>query len=556
MVDRRQEAFRAGYENPLMGANEPMQRISGTISALGEELFGSDMGTPVGEKFRARQKQSKADVKRLQELRAEYPEEFGRGRLMGQDALDPYMFSLYPPYPAMGVGYGAQREMQSVMPKMLPSGQILEGELIPPQPRLPAPPMRREMAGQTNQFEQNAVSAMQRGRRGFGYGYQPPSYFEEGGQGFYPSIDDFVELDVQRNPEGYYDRMAQEQASALNRAGRNREAMHPLYGANANRPNYGEVPEGYVSPFERMAAPGMRNVGMPGPAPFAEGPAGKGYFGNMPNPGVRSDIRQEIGQGAGMPRLRYEPVGQQGGAMVPSMRGGISEMPAGAGANLPVMARGRGVVPTELQGEFSEVYGLEGPRGAAPGYSGSMDFGVTRDGMPAMAGGRGIDPRVAAAILSGAGGFAAGVSTDRRGEIGALPPFNPNIPVPRERMGFEGMYPLTRIEGATPLSGGAPGAGTAFEAPAAQKAVEAPAQRKAATKPVAARAKKQGGKAKEVPLPPRRDPQEAGFDPNLNYYVTQALDRLLGQNEAERGRMTQRDIEQYEKKYGPITYGL
>lgn len=534
MVDRRQEAFRAGYENPLIGANEPMQRISGTISALGQELFGSDMGTPVGERFRARQKQSKAEVKRLQKLREEYPEEFGRGRMIGQNELDPYMFGLYPVTPAMGAGYGVQQEMRSVMPKMLPSGQILEGELMPPRMGLPAPRMRRDMAGPTSEFERNAVSAMQRGRRGFGYGYEAPSYFEEGGQGFRPSIDDFVELDVRRNPQGYYDQIAQEQASALGRAGRNREALHPIYGANANRPNYGEVPEGYVSPFERMPAPGVRGpIGLPGPAPFAEGPAGKGYFGNLPAPGVRSDIRQEIGQGAGMPRLRYEPVGQ-GGALVPAggraMQGGV---PVGPRGNLPVMAQGRGMVPTELPGEFYEVYGLEGPRS---GYRGEMDFGVTRDGMPMMAGGgRGIDPRVAAAVLGGAGGFAAGLGTGRR--EGELPPFNPNIPVSGERMGFEGMYPLNRIEAPSALSGGAPGAGTAFEQPA----------RREAPKPVAK--KKVVQKAQKVAAKAPQDLRaEDQFEPNLNYYVTQALDRLLGQNEAERGRRTQ---QYYEKNPWP-----
>ncbi len=529
MVDRRQEAFRAGYENPLIGANAPMQRISGTISALGEELFGSDMGTPVGERFRARQKQSKAEVKRLQKLREEFPEEFGRGRMIGQNELDPYMFGLYPVTPAMGAGYGVQQEVRSVMPKMLPSGQILEGELMPPRMGLPAPRMRREMAGPTSEFERNAVSAMQRGRRGFGYGYEVPSYFEEGGQGFQPIINDFVELDVRRNPEGYYDRIAQEQASALGRAGRNREALHPIYGANANRPNYGEVPEGYVSPFERMPAPGVRGpMGLPGPAPFAEGPAGRGYFGNLPSPGVRSDIRQEIGQGAGMPRLRYEPVGQ-GGAMVPAgsraVQGGVSQMPVGPRGNLPVMAQGRSMVPREIQGEFSEVYGLEGP-----GYRGEMDFGVTRDGMPMMAAGRGIDPRVAAAVLGGAGGFAAGLGTGRR--EGELPAWNPNMPVSDQRMGFEGMYPLGRIEAPSALSGREPGAGTAFEQPAPRAMPKA-------------MPKKSGGK-KQMPDATKRPEElwaEDQFEPNLNYYVTQALDRLLGQIEAERGRKTQQYYE-------------
>ena len=69
----------------------------------------------------------------------------------------------------------------------------------------------------------------------------------------------------------------------------------------------------------------------------------------------------------------------------------------------------------------------------------------------------------------------------------------------------------------------------------------APISREAAPR---GKGKRAGGKG--APTPPRRPEDlraEAPFDPNLNYLVTQALDRLLGGSEAERGRQFQRYYE-------------
>lgn len=62
----------------------------------------------------------------------------------------------------------------------------------------------------------------------------------------------------------------------------------------------------------------------------------------------------------------------------------------------------------------------------------------------------------------------------------------------------------------------------------------------------AAPATTRGGK-KAAPVPPRRPaeaPAEPAWEGNINYHVTRAIDALLGQNEAERGRQYQQYYEQ------------
>lgn len=218
--------------------------------------------------------------------------------------------------------------------------------------------------------------------------------------------------------------------------------------------------------------------------------------------------------------LVYEPVGPQGAA--PRQMGGPQGRP------------GIGYERGPIEGEWSEVYGIGGPR-ARPGYGGGMDFGVTREGMAVSPTGRSFDPRLAAAAGGGGLGFMAGRRREEQG-LGPLPGWNPNIP--RSGMATPGMgemYPVMPMGaapmaaapmGATALSGQAPGAGTAFEGtPQAggRKPLLPPSEVKGKG------AKK--GKEQGPPMP--------AFDPNLNYYVTQALDRLFGQDEASRGAQTQ-----------------
>ena len=577
-----QEAYEAGTRSLFPGE----AWVRALARGLQRELAGADMGTPVGQKVQ----EELGSLGYEQALREAYPEDFAYGR-----EAHP-VSALLDPLSLMGMGGMLFRRgvtAPDIRP-MLPNGQVFEGEVLPPRTMIEAGPHLggnppRAFAGPTNQFERNAVSAAQRGRRGFGYGYEPPSYWEEGGQGFRPSIDDFVPLDVVRNDAQYFDRVAQEQASALDRQGRNAEAIHPLYGPNANRPNYGAEPGGdYVSPIARKPAPGVRQ--MPGgPAPFGQGGEGKGYFGNLPNPGVRSDIRQEIGQGAGMPRLRYEPV--QGGLPtmaqggMPAARGGLSAVRGSveAAGNLPTMARGRGMVPTEIQGEFVEVPGIgyvpreeaaarygmgtELPPDAFDAYfrakaagrprftvggeeapwDGSIDFGVTGGG----------GSRIGAPSNQFAGGAArAGLGSAVLGLAGDsyFPHSNPltgsvdsyfGYPHPSDmRIGpSSGIY--GRFGELEPMS-------RPFESPQ----INIPARRiqeskKNEPKKVSTSMKKTTDQKSEAKKPAD---QAQGFEPNFNYLFTQALDRLTGQNEAERGRQYQQDVEAYEKKYGPIYY--
>ena len=144
---------------------------------------------------------------------------------------------------------------------------------------------------------------------------------------------------------------------------------------------------------------------------------------------------------------------------------------------------------------------------------------------------------------TGAGGKAR---ESRHEEAAPIAEWNPNIPVPVDRGGYErlGLGPVlpqtmdsyTGMQrpfhanygpsmGATTLSGQAPGAGTAFEGPQA-------GERKPLLPPNEIKGK--GAKKGKEQGPPA-----AAFEPNLNYYVTQALDRLFGQDEASRGAQTQ-----------------
>jgi hypothetical protein len=219
----------------------------------------------------------------------------------------------------------------------------------------------------------------------------------------------------------------------------------------------------------------------------------------------------------------YEPVGPQGAT--PRQIGG----PQGA----PRLGYERG----PLEGEFTEVFGLGGPQ--AQPYRGSMDFGVTREGMSSPRADRmnfGPSAHTAGATAGAIGIDQIASMRDylQRQASRDVPRFNPNIPVSGEQMGMSQMYPVMPM-GATALSGQAPGAGAAFEAPTV------PSGR---TEGRRAAGKKAEGKG--APLPPKRPGDltvEAPFEPNLNYLVTEALDKLLGGAEAQRGRQFQQYYE-------------
>lgn len=463
--NRKEEAFRAGFENPLIGDIGPLQRLSGMVSAFGEELGGSDMGTPVGKRFAERQKATKAEIKRLQELRAAHPEDFGRGMMQAQERMDPYM---------LGLGTGSMGSMRPLgATRFSPAGEMAGGPEMLEGPAamraLPAPP-------------QQAFAAPEAAPAAPYYRNVPP------------------EMGTSARP--------------MNAFNQNMYGMSTgRYGAQ------GYAPEMAVTDFESYG-PANRV----GSAQYAG--RATGFDRNMYEAWKQGRFNRLGGRSSG--REDYTPE-EMGSAIVPYREGGLVYEPVMGQAQGGVAGRLGGPQGSPrlgyergpIEGEWSEVYGLGGPRGR-PGYSGSMDFGVTREGMAAAPSGMRFDPRLAAAAIGGGAGYMAG----RGGEMGALPEFNPNIP--RSAMGTPGMgemypvMPMTAVPmGATALSGQAPGAGAAFEGtPRAER-------RKPQLPPMDVKGKSKKGKEQAAPA--------AAFEPNMNYYVTQALDRLFGQNEAQRG---------------------
>lgn len=263
-----------------------------------------------------------------------------------------------------------------------------------------------------------------------------------------------------------------------------------------------------------------------GPAPYGEAPATDGGFARMPRPGIRYDGRTEMGTGAGAPALNYEPVGPMGRGMVAGGERGMS--------GLPMLARGgagRGLVPTEIQGEFYESPGI-GYAGRGGGYNGSMDFGVTRDmpfgGEPGMPWGR-----AAMMAAPGAAVLYGGVEEEPGMRRAVLPTMNIGAhnplagqPEPTAEMPIVPISREPRREQAPVRAVGGPAGGGVRQG----------------------RPKAAGGKASGTkPVVQNAPVAQQGWEPNLNYIVTKALDDLLGQNEAERGR-------QFQQYYEPRGY--
>jgi len=468
----REEAFRAGFENPLIGANAPLQRLYGTVTALGEELGGADMGTPVGKRFRERQTETKAEVKRLQKLREEFPEEFGRGQMMSQEQADPYMLGLgtMPFGMRPGVAAGPMELTGPGGRPMLAGPGMLEGEIMPP-------------------------------RAGY-LGAPPPA----GPRGLPPAAP----------PAPYYRSVPPEMGTSM-------RPMPPFQQnqvgmATGRYGTAGYAPEMSVTDFETYGPMGAR----PTPGPYAPSGfdrnmleafrAGRANYGRnvRPEPMGGGFTLEELGQAVGPYRqggLTYEPVG-----MAPQ-----------GGANLPAIAAGgRSLRPTMLEGEFREIPGIGygGGGRALPGgqgFGGGMDFGVTREGMAAAPPGLPYG-RAAALGIPGAmvGMYGIGAQDQQAAAPGArgvqLPPIDIGVSQPLQappRM-YSPLY--------GPQERPMPQAATAERrAPAGQRAAAA----KAKAQPAAAA------------------PAEEAFEPNLNYLVTEALDRILGQREAERGREQQ-----------------
>jgi hypothetical protein len=502
--DTRSEAFQAGQENPYIGSVGPLQRLYGTLGAIGEELGGSDMGTPVGTKFKARQSQTKADIKRLQELREKHPEEFGRGQMMAQQQADPYELGLGLGTLGMMTPYG-RTTFDMAGGGETPEGIFRNPELgFRPRGRGPGPEGAPINAGfdvprGMNRFEANQY------------------YMTHGIPG--------DEIYYRSNPPMPYptSRNAFEEASVL-AANKTRPSPAPANYDYMGPSVPGPVSQRPMSDFDR-ASMGANWSGQ-----------GKGQYGRFV-PGQRTGTfregdfppysPEEMGQAIEPYRAQtqVQPQGT-GGANYPYRPGpvGFQLLPPYERGGLPTMARG-GEIP---YGEFRDVTGnvLMGPEGrGAIGYNPGAMMGQRMGqgayqyepvGMPP----RGGFPLSAAELLK---------TAQIAGPIGGLAEF---ARLNYNRPGVSaGPYDFGMMPGPQGME-------------AMQNLPAAPQGIMAAPSGGGKSASRGGGKkAAGVPMPTRRPAEisqpQGQFEGNFNYDVTRAIDALLGRNEAERGRQYQ-----------------
>ena len=525
----QEEAFLAGQENPYLGDIGPLQRIYGTLGAIGEELSGADMGTPVGTKFKAKQAQTKAEIKRLQELRAKHPEEFGRGQVTAQEQEDPYM---------LGLGLGAAGGMA-------PYGRTAMSPLSRPRGAM-------EMAGggETPEgiFRSPELSFTPRSPRGRGPGAEGPTI----NAGF----------DVPRG---------------MNRFEANQYYFtHGIPGEDIyRRSNYGgelgftprgRAPSPPGGPIE-MGAPYWPNAVPRDMNRFQSNTYGMTYgrpgnemyrYSNMdfvPEgiPGEPPRFGTLAPRGSTMPVMtQTETAGIPPGGL-PARQGGQVPSYRYVGSEADRFPRGEYQAPNGAYGEFRDVTGdvLRGPAGR-----GSLEYTPVYEGAPPVEGefrpgyggaDRSMLSRAAGAAIPGAGmgtlGMMPILSEDwrqREPNRYTLPDMNVGnvdmrgfgrgIPQGMGQGSFASQYPLA------PMAPGAERTGQFTE----PKRTESSSK----VRPKQTAQRKGGQKA----ATPQQTASTQGdqWEGNLNYYVTRAIDALLGQNEAERGRRTQ----QYYEKYG------
>lgn len=480
--DTKTEAFQAGQENPYIGSSGPLQALYGTLGAIGEELGGSDMGTPVGTKFAGRLKQTGAYIKKLQALREKHPEEFGRGQMMAQQQADPYELGL-------GLGtLGMMTPYHRTTFDMVGGGETPEG--IFRTPELGFRPRGRGPGPEGAPI--NAGFEVPRGMNRFEANQYYMTHGIPGNEIYYRS-----------NPPMPYptSRNAFEEASVL-AANRTRPSPAPANYDYQGPSMPGPVSQRPMSEFDR-ASMGANWSGQ-----------GKGQYGRFV-PGQRT--------GPGAVPLDYT-LDELGQAVGPAMGRGMVSQRGG----LPTMARG-GEIP---YGEFRDVTGnvLRGPEGrGAIGYNpGAMMGQRMGEGAyqyePVAALPRGGFPYGEAALTGGAIGGPAGVAMwnyNRPGVSAAPQGGQPQLgPYDFGMMpGPQGMEMLQNLPAAPQGIMAAPSGGGKS-------------------------ASRGGGKkAAGAPMPPRRPAEvsqpQGQFEGNFNYDVTRAIDALLGGNEAERGRQYQ-----------------
>jgi hypothetical protein len=305
----------------------------------------------------------------------------------------------------------------------------------------------------------------------------------------------------------------------------------------------GYAPEMAVTDFESYAPGGMGRT-TTGPTPMNKFDQNmmdayrRGRMGTGASRGMYGEYTPEEMGSAVVPYrqggLVYEPVGQQGAA--PRQIGGSQ------GGGLPTMAQGRGMRPTLIEGEFSEVP----PQGQIP-YGMGYRPNFTMEGGP-------YTPSMGAAEQFGAGtqrgyrgfgplgaglGLAAGPGvmymadrTERPVSSLSNNPMQPSNIAPASPLygtspeGYPTFGIMPGAEGMNFINRSRQGAGPEMPKGAGRRAAGGGAA---------------GGGQRAVPLPPTRPEGlgDTGWEGNLNYLVTSLIDRISGQGEAERGRRTQ-----------------
>lgn len=501
---QEQEAIEAGERNVIPGQSW----VEALIRGIGREMRGADMGTPFGQAIR----EEIGSLPYEQMLREQYPEEFSRGRLYGSEAFPTDLASLYAARP------GRSTFTQIAGREARPSGssRAIGGAGTPALNYEPV------AAAPKGSFDASMMEAYRRGAAGS----RPPGR----PQAFRP--EDFLAIEQGPLPtsrNAFEGNMVMAQRRGMPSPA---PAAYDYEGAAGPGP-FIDRP---VSGFERNAVNAMQGAR---PVPGRQGTFGVEDFGGY--------TPEEMGQAMVpyRPQTMTQPQGQPPGGLavmeeqkLPSYRY--------VGTEADRFPRGEYQAPYGSYGEFRDVTGdlLGGPK-VAP-YEGSMDFGVTREGAKESA--KGLSPQmkkvIQAAAIAAGGGLGYGVLSGRD-DKNALQNidyrgfglgYGPNMATPRmsEMYPVEQMPPAARREMGPPMAEGAARSSMEMLPP-----VTVGGKGKTAAKSSAGKgaAKTSGA---NVPLPPKR-PEEYNWQGNFNYQVTQAIDRLLGQDEANRGR----DYQQY-----------
>jgi hypothetical protein len=306
----------------------------------------------------------------------------------------------------------------------------------------------------------------------------------------------------------------------------------------------GYAPEIAVTDFESYA-PGGRGRTTTGPTPMNK------FDQNMMDAYFRG--RMSTGASRGL-YGEYTPE-EMGSAIVPYRQGGLVYEPVGGpqgaaprqiggpqSGGLPTMAQGRGMRPTLIEGEFSEVP----PQGQIPygmGYrpNFTMEGGTYTPSMGAaeqfgagtQRGYRGFGPLGAGlGLAAGPGVMYMADRTERPVSSLSNNPMQPSNVAPASPLygtspeGYPTFGIMPGAEGMNFINRARQGAGPEMPKGAGRRAAGGGAA---------------GGGQKAVPLPPTRPEGlgDTGWEGNLNYLVTSLIDRISGQGEAERGRNTQ-----------------